>query len=185
MAIKKQNSRSAEEVVSMFLGLVIVMVVFGLVVNFFQKRKGSVSVPGSETVLDEEKLDGSFDSEAGAGGVYTVKKGDSLWTIAQNRYNSGYKWVEIAKENQLENPGLLEEGQVLKMPVMETEQTVATVAGIEGGEYKVERGDSLWNVAVRAYGDGYAWPKIWQANGDKLNSPDLLEIGMVLTIPRE
>ena len=32
-------SRSAEEVVSMFLGLVIVLVVFGLIVNFFRRRK--------------------------------------------------------------------------------------------------------------------------------------------------
>ncbi|MBU3935707.1 LysM peptidoglycan-binding domain-containing protein [Patescibacteria group bacterium] len=56
---------------------------------------------------------------------------------------------------------------------------------MEGGEYKVERGNSLWEVAVRAYGDGYAWTRIWQANKSKLNSPELLEIGMVLTIPRE
>ena len=184
MAKTIETSKSAEEIVSMFLGLVIVMVVFGLVINFFQKRRGSISVPGVEDLVSEVETGGSFDAERGGVDAYVVKKGDNLWKIASNRYNSGYKWVDIAKENDLGNPSLLAVGQELKLPVVEAEKVEVEVA-IEGGEYKVERGDYLWDVSVRAYGDGYAWTKIWQANRDVLNSPDLLEIGMVLAIPRE
>jgi len=179
-----ETPKSAEEIVSMFLGLVIVMVVFGLVINFFQKRRGSISVPGLESSVSEAETEGSFDAEGGRVDAYVVKKGDNLWKIASNRYNSGYKWVDIAAENGLSSPGLLAVGQELKLPVIEAEKVEVEMA-IEGGEYKVERGDHLWDVAVRAYGDGYAWTKIWQANRDVLNSPDLLEIGMVLAIPRE
>ena len=192
MANVARTSRSAEEVVSMFLGLVIVMVVFGLVINFFQKRRGSVSVPGSEISEAGAGVTDSFDAKGGVGGdLYTVERGDSLWKIAQNRYNSGYKWVEIARENDLANPGLLAVGQELRLPVVQAPAVAGLTEGvevesaIEGGEYKVEKGDCLWEVAVRAYGDGYAWTRIWQANRDLLNSPDLLENGMTLAIPRE
>ena len=184
MAKTIETSKSAEEIVSMFLGLVIVMVVFGLVINFFQKRRGSISVPGSESSISEAGTDDSFDAEVGSMDTYVVKKGDNLWKIASNRYNSGYKWVEIANENGLNSPDLLAVGQELRLPVMEAEKAEVEPT-VEGEEYKVEKGDCLWDVAVRAYGDGYAWTKIWQANGDVLNSPNLLEIGMVLAIPRE
>ena len=168
--------------VSMFLGLVIVMVVFGLVVNFFQKRKGSVSVPGAETTAEAEGAE-SKDQVVAGGEVYTVEAGDNLWKIAEKHYNSGYKWVEIAKENNLENPGLLAVGQELKLPELTIE--AGEIMTIEGDSYVVERGDNLWEIAVRAYGDGYSWTKIWEANRNVLNDPDLLEIGMSLVLPRE
>jgi len=184
MAKTIETSKSAEEIVSMFLGLVIVMVVFGLVINFFQKRRGSISVPGSESSISDAGTNGFFDAERGSVDIYVVKKGDNLWKIASNRYNSGYKWVEIARENDLSSPGLLAVGQELRFPVIEAER-VEVGSAVEGREYEVKRGDCLWDVAVRAYGDGYAWTKIWQANENLLNSPNLLEIGMVLAIPRE
>ena len=49
-------------------------------------------------------------------------------------------------------------------------------------EYRVVTGDNLWKIAVAEYGDGYKWTKIWQDNRSKLNSPDKLEIGMMLII---
>jgi nucleoid-associated protein YgaU len=179
MKRKAVNKKSAEEMVSMFLGLVIVMVVFGLVVNFFQKRKGSVSVPGAETAMETEN-----ENEMMAGGdVYVVEAGDSLWKIAEKHYNSGYKWVEIVEENNLENPGMLAVGQELSLPELTVE--VVQTETIEGDSYMVVKGDNLWEIAVKAYGDGYSWTKIWEANRNVLNSPGLLEIGMSLELPRE
>ena len=182
MKRKLENKKSAEEMVSMFLGLVIVMVVFGLVVNFFQKRKGSISVPGVEMIAGSETgEEGAM--IVGGGNVYVVEMGDNLWKIAEKHYNSGYKWVEIAEENNLTNPGLLAKGQELKLPELSVEAN-ETVA-IEGDTYVVKMGDNLWEIAVGAYGDGYAWTKIWQVNKNVLNDPGLLEIGMSLVLPRE
>jgi len=48
--------------------------------------------------------------------------------------------------------------------------------------YTVVAGDSLWNIAVREYGDGYAWTKIATANN--LINPDLIHAGNVLRLPR-
>ena len=47
---------------------------------------------------------------------YTVKKGDSLWTIAVQEYGDGYKWTEIAKTNNLTHPSIIHIGNVLVLP---------------------------------------------------------------------
>jgi nucleoid-associated protein YgaU len=47
---------------------------------------------------------------------YTVKKGDSLWTIAVQEYGDGYKWTEIAKINNLTHPNIIHIGNVLVLP---------------------------------------------------------------------
>ena len=48
---------------------------------------------------------------------YTVKKGDTLSSIASS---FGVRWVEIAKANGIEDPSRLSLGQVLKIPPKET-----------------------------------------------------------------
>lgn len=47
---------------------------------------------------------------------YVVQKGDHLWKIAVQSYGDGYKWVEIAKVNNIASPDLIEIGQELKLP---------------------------------------------------------------------
>jgi len=46
----------------------------------------------------------------------------------------------------------------------------------------VVKGDNLWQIALRAYGDGYQWVKIAREN--KLANPDLIHSGNILKIPR-
>lgn len=53
---------------------------------------------------------------------------------------------------------------------------------ITGNSYTVQSGDNLWDIAVRAYGDGYRWVEIAQANN--LANPGLIFSGNVFTIPR-
>lgn len=50
------------------------------------------------------------------GTKYTVVAGDNLWTIAERAYGSGYKWVDIAKANNLQNPNLIHRGNVFVLP---------------------------------------------------------------------
>lgn len=48
---------------------------------------------------------------------------------------------------------------------------------------RVGPGESLESLAVRVYGDRAMAPSLWQANRDRLRSPDLLVPGMELRIP--
>ncbi len=150
-----------------------------LVFNYFKKtgKEGKIT-PAGQTQIEE------IQKEETKEGIYTVKKGQSLWSIAEEVYGSGFNWVDIAKANNIKNPNLIEEGQELKLP--QVEKKTATVVNpeekIEKDTYTVVRGDNLWKIAVRAYGDGYKWVDIARAN--KLVNPNLIHAGNVLVIPR-
>lgn len=177
--IKRKYFKSTEEIVSMFLGLVIVVVIVGLIFNFFQRKKGNITIPGSTDVEISQSVVENIGSNE-----YVVKKGDNLWKIAVLSYNDGYKWSQIAKENNLKNPSSIEIGQKLILPkITNITETIENNSIMVGSEYKVVKGDSLWKIAVKVYGDGYQWTKIWQANKLKINNPNELEIGMMLTMP--
>jgi nucleoid-associated protein YgaU len=51
--------------------------------------------------------------------------------------------------------------------------------------YTVVRGDCLWNIAKKQefYGNGFAWPKIYQANRDQIKNPDLIYPQQEFKIP--
>ena len=105
--------------------------------------------------------------------------------IRDRYYTSGYNWVDVAKENNLVNANRLLVDQELVLPKVAVRKPVEKIAEqtITGGEYIVVKGDSLWKIAVRAYGDGYQWVKI--ASENNLANPDLIHPGNVLTIPRD
>lgn len=51
-----------------------------------------------------------------AGTTYTVQPGDTLWSIAQQHYGTGFKWDLIYHANQISNPNQIYAGQVLAIP---------------------------------------------------------------------
>jgi len=197
----KKWFNSTEEMVSMFLGLVIVVVVVGLIINYFGKQRGNVDVPGvsissnevsendnpEPTVgVEENKIDQSNNT------VYEVKKGDSLWKIAENNLGSGYEWTKIAKGNGLKSPGLIYVGQKLNLNMVvtaalsqEITEKTDTPETMSGDNYTVVKGDSLWKISVKVYGDGYSWTRIWQANGKVISEPNVIFSGTNLVIPRD
>ena len=67
-------------------------------------------VISEETSNDLEKLG------IKAGGTYTVVRGDNLWNIALAAYGNGFRWVDIAKANNLVNPRIIHAGNVLVIP---------------------------------------------------------------------
>lgn len=138
---------------------------------------------------------------------YIIQKGDSLWSIAQKEYNNGYDWVKIAQANNMDNPGTIFSGNKLIIPTIVQQNSTNNIAkangnmlasaknnntdpistntsvnAITGTSYTIVKGDNLWTIAVRAYGDGYQWVKIARANN--LNNPELINSGNILVIPR-
>ena len=71
------------------------------------------------------------------GDYYTVKRGDSLWSIA-NKYNTTV--AELVETNNL-GSNTLQIGQVLRIPRKSTTPNANTTI------YVVKRGDSLWKIA--------------------------------------
>ena len=57
------------------------------------------------------------------------------------------------------------------------------VAKPSGQNYTVKRGDCLWNIAKRFYGNGAKYTTIHNANRSKIRNPNLIYPGQVLWIP--
>jgi nucleoid-associated protein YgaU len=58
----------------------------------------------------------------------------------------------------------------------------ATAAGFASVE--VQRGNSLWRIAQRSYGDGFRYAEIFQANRPQIRDPDLIYPGQVFVVPK-
>ncbi len=50
-------------------------------------------------------------------------------------------------------------------------------------EYKVRKGESLWTIAKKVYGEATKWTVIYENNRDVLTDPEKIRPGMVLKIP--
>jgi len=74
-------------------------------------------------------------------------------------------------------------------PTVEVETPGAAVPAVPAqtaetpGTYTVQKGDGLMGIARRFYGDASMWRGIYEANRDRISNPDLIKVGMVLTIP--
>lgn len=121
---------------------------------------------------------------------YTVKRGDSLWKIAEERLGDGTRYVELVDLNQAVlsgRPDFLLPGTVLNVPIAEPPPQDQ---GKCEGEYVVQPGDTLSEIAEKELGDADAYPTIFEAsqstiqtNGSHLTNPDLIRPGWKLAIP--
>jgi len=62
-------------------------------------------------------------------------------------------------------------------------EAVANLA--ESGEFIVQPGDSLWSISQRLFNDGSKFERIFEANRDRIDNPDLIYPGQVLKLPPE
>lgn len=173
------------------MGILVVLAIGGLVYRYFQKQQ-----PIQQEQQEEEQQE-ELEQELRSMELpvtHTVAAGESLWVIAETYYQSGYNWVDIAEENNLADPGLLAVGQELEIPDVEPKTPtlsalpdtgISQEPTITGSQYTVEEGDSLSKIAYRAYGDMFSWPRIWGANRDQIDNPNIIEPGMELEIPRD
>lgn len=185
-----------ESMLSMFFGLVTVVLVGVLVFRMYQNNKPSINGDAEQTEVAMEKV-GEVEVVKSEDGMkypaklpetYTVGKGDNLWKIAETKYGSGYNWVDIAKENKLANAGMIVEGQVLKLPKTAVKEVITQavasttpMTSITEDSYTVVKGDNLWNICVRAYSDGYKWTEVAKFNN--LTNPGYIEVGQVIKLP--
>lgn len=191
-----------ESMLSMFFGVVTVLLIGILIFRMYRTNvPATITEQADQTVMSEkvgnvevEKMEDGTKVPKELAEKITVEKGEHLWMLAEKHYGSGYNYVDIAKANNLDTSKPLAVGQELVLPkVAVIELATETVAAtptpevmvdnkIEGDSYKVVKGDYLWDIAVRAYGDGYKWTQI--AKDNSITHPDYIEVGLELKLTR-
>ncbi|KKP61272.1 MAG: hypothetical protein UR56_C0015G0013 [Candidatus Roizmanbacteria bacterium GW2011_GWC2_34_23] len=166
-----------EKYFSLFLGLLASLIITSLTYKIFLKNiriNLAFKMPtfkfGSKTVKNKVVVQKPLKT-------YVVAEGDDLWNIAEKFYGSGFNAYDISIANKISDSSNLEQSTVGDISTIASSQ----VTYVEN-KYIVQPGDSLSIIAQKVYGDLFAWPGIMNANN--LSTPDAIEPGMVLIIPR-
>lgn len=124
---------------------------------------------------------------AGAGMPYVTQRGDNFWKLAKRFYSDARKWRLIQDANpQFKGP--LPTGVDIVIPqfakaTAEASAQPAQALAVEGPrQHVVEKGDTLWKLAQKYYGDANQWEFILKAN-PRIKDENVLEKGAVLVMP--
>lgn len=117
--------------------------------------------------------------------LYTVQKGDNLWTLAK-KYGCTISEIVAANSDLIKNPSLIYPGWQFKIPQNGTTGVDNTSDAIltdnkKTGIYIVKRGDTLWALAKKY---GCTVTEIVALNRELIADPDLIFIGWELKIPQ-
>ena len=82
--------------------------------------------------------------------------------------------TETRSSNSKKNPGWQDYLKTLEVEGDERKNEMRTI--------KVKRGETLWRISIRAYGTGFKYKKIFEAN-PHLTSPHSITTGEILRVP--
>lgn len=137
-----------------------------------------------------------FAKEAGAKLGLGKDKDEDAKALKKEMEEHGFKTDDV--EVSVEGDKVVLTGKALTQE--EREKLILVAGNVEGVDsvedklevaeeapaattHTVERGDTLWKIASKAYGDGSKYPVIFEANKPMLSDPDKIYPGQVLRIP--
>ena len=65
---------------------------------------------------DDNSTSGNTSTSTGAGKEYTIKEGDTMWTIAQSQMGNGADYQKILDANGMKESDPLKPGNKIKIP---------------------------------------------------------------------
>ncbi|MEM7576975.1 MAG: LysM peptidoglycan-binding domain-containing protein [Planctomycetota bacterium] len=124
----------------------------------------------------------------------TVEAGDSLSVLAQRHLGSQSKYLELYEANRdiLDSPDKVVVGMKLKLPAgpklpadvtPNINPAITPPARPAAQTYTVQTGDNLSRIAEKTLGSRDRWQDLYDANRDRLTTPDRVKVGQELRIP--
>jgi nucleoid-associated protein YgaU len=142
--------------------------------------KAIAVVPVAPAVAPKASTEKIVPARIDATGTVTVKAGDSLWKISREHLGTGSRWQELLAANpNVVVPTRVRPGTVLTIPGAATE-TVKRENSTS--KWTIQKGDSLWKIALNQYGQGSSWICLAQAN-PTLRNPHQIFPGQTLAVP--
>lgn len=208
----QKDLENRQSLISLVLGVLIVVVLGVLLFNYFSNKPGDLG-PSQQTEstqedVAKENLPGKYTVKEGdtlfniAQNYYGDGYKFNLIALANDLADENIievgQVINIPKDSLTSSP-TPQIAEASPSPLASPQETSMVSAGEKGGQggatnqtiwgekisgdtYTVSEGDWLSKIAGRAYGDIYAYDKIAQANN--ISDPNLIEVGMVLKIPR-
>ena len=168
----KKITNKTDNIASFIVGAIFIIIIGILTYSILtgkQTKKESVSTTAENPKLPAE---------------HVVQKDESLWTISEKYYQSGYNWVDLASANSISNPDYITVGLKLVIPdvkpiIVESGEISASIAP-KHTQATVQQDDTLWGIAIREYDSGYRWTEIARLNS--IVNSDLIYPGTVLRL---
>ncbi len=142
--------------------------------NFVKSVGKKLGIGDEEEVASAEDLKKELDSlNLGTDNVEIEVKGDTVVVKG-----------EVADQSIFEK-AILAVGNTLGVSKVEaSEMKVADTGSItEPVFHEVKKGENLWKIATKHYGNGSKYTEIFEANKPMLSDPDLIYPGQNLRIP--
>ena len=111
---------------------------------------------------------------------YTVVENDYLWKISKKEeiYGCPYQWIRIycVNKDQIKDPDLIYSDQIFNI-----------ARGVGKNEHLVVKGEYLSKISglSKIFNNPTKWTKLYEANKDLIDDPNLIFPYQVLTIPNE
>ncbi len=111
--------------------------------------------------------------------------------------NPGVSNLEVTVEDGIatikgdtDDPSALEKvilmaGNAMGIEEVRADEVTAPEQTVEVEYYEIQKGDSLWKIAAKFYGNGSKYPEIFEANKEVIKDPDLIFPGQIIRIPKD
>ncbi len=173
----------SDSYISLLLGIFVVITLSTSILTYLKQKNTKPSQQISSSKTEEQPKQAKKTATIN----YTVSDGDDLKSISLKFYGTEDNYNKIIVANNIQNPDMIGVGTVLEIPDVVQEGSKEEPAQVPTKKisdlvYVVKNNESLWDIALRSYGDGYKWVEIAKANN--LQNPDVLVEGTNLKIPR-
>lgn len=178
-----------ERLSTIFSFLILFFLIFGIIAFFQNKTKNPQITQEAAQTQATLAQEGPYEPVQ----VYWIKPGDSLSSIAKDLYGDIIYWPLLQMENGIDNVNLIYSGDFLNLPSKEALQdfsskvkpgqilTGVSIEALTDKVYKVVKGDTLWYICERRYGDSRKYTDIAKIN--KIINPNHIEVDWQLSLP--
>ncbi len=119
--------------------------------------------------------------------AHHLRKGETLTKVVRDHYGDATLVNDVARYNEIDDPNALRAGRRLRLPPRHILRggppADAAPAAPAQKTYTVRDDDTLSDLAKRFLGSAGKWRRLYDANKDVIDNPDVLTPGITIRIP--